>query len=76
MGKVVNKSFERVRKDIAKRSEDLLDFLRDHNGTIWGDWTTRQRKIYEQLSELCYEITETVSDLDEIEVPEYEKVRR
>lgn len=73
MGRVVNKSFERVRKDIAKKSEKLLSFLQDNNGNLYGDWTTKQSKMYDKLNALLLDLSEEIFNLDEIEVPEFEK---
>ncbi len=77
MGLVVNKSFEAVRKDIAKKAEKLQKFLFENNGYIWGDWTVHQSKVYDRLAGLCDNLCEEISKLDEIEdVPEFEKHRK
>lgn len=76
MGVVVNKSFNRVRKDIARKAEKLTDFLREHNGTLYGEWTRRQNSMYEKLNTMCYSLSEELSNLEEIEVPEFERDKR
>ncbi len=75
MGTVVNKSFGKLEKSIARKSEKLLEFLLEHNGTLWGGkWTSKKDKMYLKLGELCESLAEEVSYLDEIDVPEFEKI--
>jgi hypothetical protein len=75
MGKAVNKSFKKVRKDIFKRAENLLLFLEDEIGDLQEDkaWTCKQSKLYDKLSKLCCDFLEEVENLDEVEVPEFKK---
>lgn len=73
MGQVVNKSFNKLEKNIAKKYEKLLDFLIENNGNLYDKWTYKKDKMYNKLAELCDSLAEEVSFLDEIEVPEFEK---
>ena len=73
MGKVVNKSFCQVRRSIAKKSDKLMIFLQDNSGNLFDDdWKIKHNKIYERLQELCCDVIEEISNLDEIEVPDYD----
>jgi hypothetical protein len=77
MGRVVNKSFKRVRKDIRKKADKLLHFLEhlDKMGSLQEteDWTAQQNSLYETLGDSCFDLMEEISNLDEIEVPDYKK---
>lgn len=76
MGVVVDKSFKQVRKSISKKAEKLLEFLKDNNDKLNDSWTVKQNNLYEKLSWLCYDVSDEVYNLDEIEVPEYEKKKK
>jgi hypothetical protein len=75
MGRVVNKSFNRVRKDIFKKAEKILFFLESNIGDLQNSekWTIKQNNTYDKLSALCFGLTEEVDNLDEVEVPDFEK---
>lgn len=73
MGVVVNKSFERVRRDIARKSDKLFEFLKENSGNLYGEWTSKQNRIYERLSGLSESLCEEISFIDEVEVPEFSK---
>jgi len=75
MGVVVNKSFNRVRRDIDKKSYKLLTFLEDNVEQLSADWTPKQDKIYMKLSSLSYSLLEEINNLDEVDVPEYGKCK-
>lgn len=73
MGVVVNKSFNKLEKDIAKKYEKLLEFLIENNGNLYDKWTYKKNKMYSKLAGLCDSLAEEVSYLDEIDVPEFEE---
>jgi hypothetical protein len=75
MGEVVNKSFDRIQKNIANKADKLLTLLQEHNGTLYGKWTKKKNKVYEKLSISCDAILGDIDSLNEIEVPEFEKDR-
>lgn len=77
MGLVCNKSFKQVRKSIGTKANKILTFLEAHPAELGlpgyktVDWTTKQNNIYERLQGLCYDLVEEISNLDEIEVPDF-----
>lgn len=75
MGVVVNKSFKKVRKDIFKKAEKILLFLEEHKDDLQetNEWTVKQNAAYEKIGNLCLSLYEEVSNLDEIEIPDYKK---
>ena len=81
MGLVVDKTFSRVRKDIGKKANKILVFLETYPNTLGlpgynqVDWSKQQNSAYEKLAELCCDLADEVNNLDEIEVPEYKKVK-
>ncbi len=74
MGLVVNKSFRKIRADITKKSDKLYSYLYDNSGNLYSDdWTKLHNKIYEKLLSICNDLVEEISNLDEIEIPNYDK---
>lgn len=79
MGRVVNKSFNKVRKSIGKKSLKLASFITDYGQELWlpggapKSWTAKQSRAYDKLAGLCYDLAEEINNLDEIEVPDFEK---
>lgn len=79
MGIVVNKSFKQVRKSIGTKANKLLCLLEKYpqeiglSGYKEVKWSAKQNKIYCKLTNLCDSLVEELSNLDEIEIPDYEK---
>jgi len=77
MGIVVNKSFNRVRKDIVRKADRLKEFIETNAmATADGSWTLKQNNLFERLGSLAHSLSEEVSKLDEVEVPEFERDKR
>jgi hypothetical protein len=67
MGRVVNKSFKKVQKDIAKRALKLEEYLKNNHGNLYDEYSVKQRKIYNKISALCIRLLEEIDNLDEVE---------
>jgi hypothetical protein len=72
MGVVVNKSFNKVRKDIDKKAWKLLIYLQDNICQLDGDWTSDQNDIYMKLGQLSFSLEVEIAKLEAIRnVPEF-----
>lgn len=73
MGRVVNKSFNQVRKSIVCKADKLKEFIETNAmATADGSWTLKQNILFEKLGCLADSLAEEVSNLDEVEVPEFD----
>ena len=75
MGIVVNKSFNKIRKDIYKRAIKLYHFVEDNHIELDGEWTDKQFKLFYKLQGLSESLVQEISLLDEIECPKPKKTK-
>lgn len=69
MGIVVNRSLKQVQKSIARKADKLKAFIEDNAMTKCGKWSLKRSKLYNKLLGLAESLSEEISYLDEIEIP-------
>ena len=72
MGKVVNKSFNQIRKSISIKSAKLAKFIKNNNFELSehkGNHTKKQYEAYGKLGYLCESLLEEFDNIDEVEIP-------
>lgn len=67
MGKVLNKKFDKICKDIYKKAMKICNFVDKNKMQLEGEYNSKQRKLHDRLADLSESLTEEICYLDQVE---------